>query len=80
MDKLQTSQYTNHITRLHRIVIRLGQDKEKHRRFKVGSGVGECDMFDAIMLDRIICKDLCYYNQEFDDSINDYLIKKDKTI
>lgn len=79
MKNLQTAQYTNHITRLHRIVIEEGQQKEKYRRFKVGSDIEDCEIFDILMLSDIICKDLCYYDQEFDDSINDYLIKKDKT-
>lgn len=75
MYKSQTQNRDTSITRFHKFKKKLVEQKEIYDRLKVGCDITECEAFDVIMLDGIICKNLCYEDKEMRTKINDYLVK-----
>lgn len=76
MYKAQTQNRDTNITKFHKYKMKLVKQKEIYDRLKVGCDITECESFDIIMLDGIICKNLCYENEKMRANINDYLVKR----
>lgn len=72
----QTLNFENNTTKLHNTVISIGKQLQIYERARVGCKPEICELYDLVVLDNIICKDLCYIGKEEEDIINDYLIRR----
>lgn len=77
MEGVQTLYFTNTTTRFNDYIFKMWENRENKRRFKIGCGVSECEMFNAIYIEEVLCKGKCYIKQTMIDKIHDYLIKKE---
>lgn len=72
----QTLNFKNNITKLHNSIIEKGKELQIFERFRIGCKPSICEFYDLVVLDRIVCKDLCYIGEEEENIINDYLIRR----
>lgn len=70
----QTLDFSSAKTLLSKRVLSKGLDIEKFERFGIGCYPTNCDIFDLIMMDGIVCKDLCYINESHINKIHNHLI------
>ena len=74
----QSLDLKNDITKLHNLIISEGKALETYERVRVGCKPYICSLYDLVVLDRIVCKDLCYITKDHKDKISDYLTLKSK--
>lgn len=70
----QTLDFSTTKTLLGKRILSKGLNKEKFERFGIGCKPTFCEMFDLIMLDNIVCKNLCYIEEEHINKIHNHLI------
>lgn len=75
---LQSLDFKNNIAKLHNLIISRGKELEIYERVRVGCKPDICSLYDLVVLDRIVCKDLCYITKKHEDKISDYLTLKTK--
>ena len=60
---------------LDKLIMDRGRELQTYERFNVGCKPDICSLYDTVVLERIVCKDLCYIGKEDENNINDYLIR-----